>query len=61
MKLILGSASPRRKKILQGMGYKFDVIVPDIDEKAIRDPDPEKLVLKLANAEADALINLLPT
>ncbi len=29
----------------------------DIDEKAIRDADPQKLVLKLAQAKANALLN----
>ena len=56
MKLVLGSASPRRKQILTEMGFKFDVIKPDIDEKAIRDSDPRKLVLALACAKADAVI-----
>ena len=56
MKLILGSASPRRKQILTEMGFTFDVIKPDINEKVIRDPDPRKLVLALACAKADAII-----
>jgi septum formation protein len=56
VKLILGSASPRRKQILHDMGYEFEVIAPDIDEKAIRDDDPERLVLALANAKADAVL-----
>jgi predicted house-cleaning NTP pyrophosphatase (Maf/HAM1 superfamily) len=32
-RLILGSSSPWRKRILSQMGYIFDVISPDIDEK----------------------------
>ena len=31
-KLILASASPRRREILQSAGYVFDVISPDCDE-----------------------------
>lgn len=57
MKIILGSASARRKKILKEMGYDFDVVSADINEKAIRDDDPEKLTLALANAKADVLIS----
>ncbi|MFH1181320.1 MAG: Maf family nucleotide pyrophosphatase [bacterium] len=56
MKIILGSASKWRKQILERMGYEFEVIVADIDEKAIRFTDPEQLVLALANAKAAALL-----
>lgn len=38
------------------MGYKFEVMVPNIDEKAIRFDNPEKLALALANAKADELL-----
>lgn len=56
MKIILGSASWGRKKVLKDLGFDCVVMPPNIDEKAIRDNDPEKLVLKIANAKADALL-----
>lgn len=56
MKLILGSQSVGRKRILESMGYTFEVMNPDIDEKSIRCDDPAKLTLALAHAKADALI-----
>lgn len=56
MKIILGSQSKNRKKVLTQMGYEFETMAADIDEKAIRDPDPKKLVLMLANAKANALL-----
>ena len=56
MKLILGSQSKPRQRVLKKMGYDFEVVVPDIDEKAIRNPDPKKLVIKVANAKADDII-----
>ena len=31
-RLILASGSPRRKELLSGMGYNFEIIVPDVDE-----------------------------
>ena len=34
MKLILASASPRRKEILQKEGYNFEIITSDYDEKS---------------------------
>ena len=56
MKIILGSQSKNRKKILESMGFDFEVMAAGIDEKAIRDPDPQKLVLLLANTKADSII-----
>lgn len=56
MKIILGSQSKWRKKILEDMGYEFEVMSPDIDEKAIRDDDPNELTRKLARAKAEALL-----
>jgi septum formation protein len=32
--LILASASPRRKLLLEQAGYSFDIVVPDIDESS---------------------------
>lgn len=56
MRMILGSSSPRRKQILKELGFEFEVIAPNIDEKAIRNDDPARLVLALANAKADAVL-----
>ncbi|MFA6536187.1 MAG: Maf family nucleotide pyrophosphatase [Candidatus Paceibacterota bacterium] len=54
--IILGSSSSGRKKVLADLGYKFSVMSPGIDEKAIRHDDPKKLTSLLANAKADALL-----
>jgi septum formation protein len=57
MKIILGSSSKWRAKVLDESGLKVDELMsPGIDEKAIRHDDPEKLVLALAHAKADALV-----
>ena len=56
MKIILGSQSEGRAQVLSEMGYQFEVMAADIDEKAIRHADPKELVLALANAKADALL-----
>lgn len=56
MKLILGSKSPGRKKILAKMGYNFTVIDPNIEEKTIRHKDPKKLVIAIARAKAQAIL-----
>ena len=56
MKIILGSQSEGRKQIMEEMGYIFEVMPADIDEKAIRHTNSRELVLALANAKADALL-----
>lgn len=38
------------------MGCQFETMAADIDEKAIRDDDPQKLTLLLAHAKADGLL-----
>lgn len=53
MKIILGSQSRSRRKVLEKLGYEFEVMPADIDEKAIRFDDPTKLTLVLARAKAD--------
>ncbi|XP_010494228.1 PREDICTED: maf-like protein DDB_G0281937 isoform X3 [Camelina sativa] len=60
-KLILGSSSIARRKILTDMGYQFTLMSADIDEKSIRKDKPEELVLALAEAKADAIVSKLHT
>lgn len=38
------------------MGCQFEIMTADIDEKAIRNENPERLTLLLAHAKADALL-----
>lgn len=56
MKIILGSKSIGRQAVLRDAGYDFEVVTADIDEKGIRNDNPEKLVLALAHAKADAIL-----
>ena len=50
-KLILASASPRRKLLLEQIGLDF-VIIPSTVEEKIDETDPEKLVAELALLKA---------
>ncbi|XP_057424674.1 uncharacterized protein LOC130718175 isoform X3 [Lotus japonicus] len=59
-KIILGSSSVARRKILSEMGYQFTLMTADIDEKSIRKETPEELVMALAEAKAEAIIQRLP-
>lgn len=56
MKIILGSQSMGRKAVLTKMGFKFEVMPADIDEKAIRFNDPAELTLAITKAKAAALL-----
>ena len=56
MKIILGSQSKNRQKILRESGFVFDIMPSNIDEKAVRLHDPKDLVLTLARAKAEALL-----
>ncbi|OMO56911.1 Maf-like protein [Corchorus capsularis] len=58
-KIILGSSSMARQRILAEMGYEFEIMTADIDEKSIRKEKPEDLVTALAEAKADAIISRL--
>lgn len=61
--LLLGSASFTRKLILKEMGVPFSKFVRPIDEKALGDRSenapPRELVLLLANAKMDRLVQEL--
>src|SRR3989344_5068876 len=56
IKLILGSASPFRKKLLEDAGFVFDVRTANIDEKKIRHHDFRKMVLDIGLAKKDAIL-----
>lgn len=56
MKIILGSQSKGRKRVMEEMGFQFETMSSDIDEKAIRHDNPKILTMTLAHAKADALL-----
>jgi septum formation protein len=51
--LILASASPRRREILEALGIEFDVMVPEVEEMS--EGDPEEVVLENARRKARAV------
>ena len=59
MKIVLGSSSKQRKDIFMAMGYAFEVISSDIDERSIRRSGPKELALALAMAKSDSLCKRL--
>lgn len=49
-RLILASGSPRRRELLERMGYSFTVLSPDVDEHV--DAEPRQAVALLARRKA---------
>lgn len=62
-RIILGSSSSSRRQLMDELcaehNFAYEVVTADIDEKAIRLPEPRDLVMKLAHAKADAIIEKL--
>jgi predicted house-cleaning NTP pyrophosphatase (Maf/HAM1 superfamily) len=50
--LILASQSTIRQRALNLLGLEYQCIPSYIDEKAIRDPDPYQMALRLSDAKA---------
>jgi septum formation protein len=50
--LVLASASPRRREILDALGIEYLVVEPDVDE--IREGSPEEVVVENARRKARA-------
>lgn len=55
MRIILGSQSPRRKKILNDAGYVIEVLPAYFDEESVRHDDPAALTKLLAAAKNKVL------
>ena len=53
--LLLASASPARRRLLQQAAIPHRVLVSGVDEDSIHDPDPQRLVQLLAQAKAKAV------
>lgn len=49
--LVLASASPRRRELLGEILDEFEVMPANIDEDAIAEPDPKRLVIELSKAK----------
>ena len=59
--LILASASPRRRELLETLSLSFDVIPADIDEHHVAAETPEGYVGRLAREKAEHLARQYPS
>lgn len=58
--LILASTSPYRKQLLEKLGLPFECAAPEVDELPLPGETPRSLVLRLAQAKAQALSARFP-
>lgn len=58
--LILASRSPRRRAVLQQLGYQFTVVDVGLDEASFEETAPRERVIQLASAKAIAASLLHP-
>lgn len=56
--ILLASASPRRREMLERLGYRLDVRPADIDESWHPDESPRAYVARVAAAKAEAAAQL---
>jgi septum formation protein len=60
-RIVLASASPRRRELLQQLGVPHEVLAVDVDEKPLPGEPAEQLVKRLALAKAQAGLRLAGT
>lgn len=58
--LILASASPRRRRFLEGLGLDFQIKAADVDEAPFPGEKPEAFVLRVAGEKAAAVAAIEP-
>jgi septum formation protein len=56
--VVLASASPRRRQILEALGVEFEVVVPDVEE--LGEGEPADVVLENARRKAGAVSKAAP-
>ena len=56
-KLILASSSPRRKELLEAVGWPYEAITAGVDESVLSNEEPALYVQRLALSKAEAVAN----
>jgi septum formation protein len=58
--IVLASGSPRRKQLLEMLHIPFRVIPPDVDEHVLPGEAPDRYVMRLSRAKAEAVVGRAP-
>jgi len=59
MRLVLASASPRRRELLTSAGFSFETIVTDVDERQLPEEAPASYVRRIAAAKSARGLEML--
>jgi MAF protein len=59
LRLVLASASPRRRELLAALGFEFEVVPSVVDEESFAGPRPDALVRRIARAKAEDVASRL--
>ncbi len=59
-KLVLASASPRRRDLLLQAGFTFDIQATEADEASLPDEDAVSLAIRLARTKAETVAQTVP-
>ncbi|MCU0821781.1 MAG: Maf family protein [Spirochaetes bacterium] len=57
MKVILGSSSPRRKEILEGIIGKFEIRIPHVNEELKKGEAPLQYTERISNEKAGSILS----
>jgi MAF protein len=60
MKYILASASPRRRYLIQLLGFHWQIMVAEVDEDSVHHPDPAQDVIRTAQLKSEAVVGIAP-
>jgi len=58
LRLVLASGSPRRRELLESLGLRFEVVVPEVDEHRHPNEEPFDYVARIARAKAEAAVTI---
>lgn len=59
MRIILASASPRRKELLRQIGWEFEIMVSEVEETVTKST-PQDIVEELSQRKAEAVLCRIP-
>ncbi len=59
MDIVLGSSSPRRKMILEGILSYFTIVKPEVDESLVPGEEPEEYTRRISEMKSDYISGFL--
>lgn len=60
VRVVLASASPRRRQLLEQLGWTFEIVPADIDERRLPGETPGQVVMRLSKLKGEAVAGRRP-